>query len=198
MKIMKISALLLAMASANATSGTVSFRNASSGGDTLSLTGNPSGFLTGTIDVVITQSTNDPFSSLDIIFASDTVMFESFSFSPEFLMPVFTFGTFTNSDQTALANEFKISGASLSNNMAIGEFGFNVGTLTIIAPGDIGTYTIFVDSSLEANGVSKIGVIGGTPDPLFGYTTVIVPEPTTLILLGLGAVVVLRSHRRAA
>ena len=189
--------MIVAFASGSAFGGTVEFLNPSSGGSILELTTNGA----GTFDVWITESSNNPFNSVDIVFASDDLYFDAgaWTFSEAFTDATHVWATSNTPNQIpGVRDEFKVGGVNLSGNVI--PLPIMVGTLTIIAPVNLGPgdYNVFVDASLETNGVSKVSAIGADPDPLFGLGRVLVPEPTTLVLLGTGTVVALRRRRQTA
>jgi len=191
--------MILMFVSASAFGGTVSFINPSQGGSTLVY--DQSGG-TGTYDVELTSTTTAPFSAIDIIIGSESLMFNpvegpgGFEFSSLFITSTLSRGV-SPQDQLTVPNEIKIGGINFLGNTIPAPI--TVGTLTIIVPAGLapGDYTIFVDTSLEANGVSSTLAIGGVSDPLTGLGIVtVVPEPATLVLLGCGALMVLRRRRR--
>ena len=194
--------MVVAFASVSALGGTVEFMNPSSGGSVLEIFQDDTGTAFGTYEVHITASSIDPFNSTDIIFASDDLLFSAWAFSDAFVAATsFRAESDTPNQISGVLDEYKVGGVNLGGNLI--PVPIMVGTLTIIVPADlaIGTYNVFVDNAREANGVSKVSssTAGADPDPLFGLGTVnVTPEPTTLVLLGVGAVVALRRRRQLA
>ena len=190
--------IVIAIASTGASAGTVSFLNPSD-----SIVPNelwlPGLFQRGTYEIWITETTNDSFTSIDLVIGSKDLLLplDGWVFADSFLRDLTSASVTDEVDQLLVDNELRIRGANLLGDRI--PVPIMIGTLTVdTSIADFGFYEIFVDHILETDGISRIGFADLPDDLLFGLTTVFVgvPEPTTLALLSLGTLMILGHRRR--
>lgn len=144
---------------------------------------NPAVSTNATVDVSVAAGAIGMFDSIDMIMGSSDVNLTGFTYSPAFVSAT-VFRTTPGVDTTGLA--YYPQSVSVGGFLTAPMSSLLVGTLSLDAAGLApGEYTFGVSSQADA-GLSNVGLFG-EPEAIFGSVRlVVVPEPATLSLLGLG------------
>lgn len=142
------------------------------------------------VGVVAEAPLDAGFTNGDFVFGSNDMPFVDFSYDAEWLAAT-TFQPTASYDITGLyLHDLFVGGSAPS---AFGP-ALALGTITLDTTGLAdGTYDVVVSADNDYD-TSRLG-LGATADRLFGMGQIVIPEPATLALLGLGGLVALRRRR---
>ena len=149
----------------------------------------PAGSL-ASFEVTVASGVGD-FDSADLVIGAADVAGVSFVYSSDWTSAFDT--TSLPEYATSTYGYDYLVGVGGSNPTSVGA-SLLVGTVTFDTTGmAVGDYPVRIDFGLDS-GASTLG-LGGVGEPVYGVGTIHIPEPASLMLLGMGAVAALRRRR---
>ena len=146
-----------------------------------------------TVDLTLTNLGRGEFWEIEAVVGSDDLRIVSFVFSPEVLSnPSYFFPSSPGAVGT-YASDVSFGFVSMLGERPI--LPLLLGTLSVDASGlGPGTYDLIIDSDLDGLSFASLDSI---TEPISGRGTIqIVPEPATLMLLGVASIALLPRRRR--
>ncbi len=142
-------------------------------------------------DVYVAVESLSAFDAADVLIGSNDAPDISFTYSPDWEAAMAGFVTPITYDSGVYGQDVFVGGFRVAGPI---QGSLWVGTLTVDTAGlTVGDYPIVVDGVAE--GMSRL-TLAGTWEPLSGMGTVRIPEPTALVLLAFGALVLPRRRSR--
>lgn len=152
-----------------------------------------------TFNIRLVTDLSPPLGAMSIIVGSDTLTWAAGDATPsaDFATEFGGFGEVLSPAPAGLTNY--LSDAQFTGFSSLGFTSpFNVGQLVVSTAGlGIGEYTIMVDPSRDSGSsfVEDFNFPAGSQDLTGMATVTVVPEPATLVLLGIGGLAALRRRR---